>query len=87
MYDCFQCQKLSFEVKDGKVDYSAQFSMPAVNGTTIWPVSVMSGDDYSSPGEILMHGEENGLPDVQDWYIMLLTDDTVAFYYCGNILD
>ena len=87
MYDCFKCQKSTFEVKDGKVGYSAQYSMPAVNGTTIWPTAAMSGDDVTSPGSILFSGEENGLPEVQDWYIMLLTDDTIAFYYCGQILD
>lgn len=87
LYDCFQCQKLTFEIKDGQVDYYALFNMAAVNGTQIWPLAHMTGDDYSKPGTVSLVGSENGLPDQQDWYVMLLTEDTMVAYYCGDILD
>ena len=61
--------------------------MQAVNGTQIWPTATMTGDDYTQPGKLTFLANDNGLPDNQDWYVMLLTEDTMAVYYCGNILD
>jgi len=87
LYDCYECQKLSFEVTDGKINYEALFNMIAVNGTEIWPTAKMTGDDRTIPGHLVMDGVDNGLPDHQDWRVMLLTEDTLVVYYCGNVLD
>lgn len=87
LYDCYACQELTFDVTDGKIDYTALFSMIAANGTEIWPIAKMQGEDRSQPGKLIMTGEENGLPDEQTWYVMHLSTDTLVVYYCGNILD
>ena len=47
----------------------------------------MSGEDVSNPGRLELDGIDDGLPDHQEWNVMLLTDDTMVVYYCGNILD
>lgn len=86
LYDCFACQELTFSVNDGKIDYSALFNMLAANKTEIWVTADMEGEDRSTPGLLKMTGSENGLPDEQDWYVMLLTDDTLVVYYCGAVL-
>lgn len=61
--------------------------MKAVNGSMIWPTAEMTGEDRSQPGKLEFLAYDNGLPDNQEWYVMMLTLDTMAIYYCGNILD
>ena len=63
LYDCYQCQKSSFAVQDGKIDYSALFNMKAVNGSMIWPTAEMTGEDRSQPGKLEFLASDNGLPD------------------------
>lgn len=87
IYDCFECQIQTFEVTDGKVNYSALFNMLASNGTEIWPSISMTGEDSSEPGHITYDTTDNGLPDHQTWYVMHLSEDTFVGYYCGNVLD
>ena len=85
IYDCFDCQVSTFNVQDGQIDYHALYSFTAVNGTEIWLDAYMKGDDVTDPGELDFTTKDNGLPDAQNWFVMLLTDDTVVFYYCGNV--
>ena len=87
LYDCYDCQKLTFEVENGQIKYYALFDAVLTNGTEIWPTAFMSGEDVSNPGRLELDGIDNGLPDHQEWNVMLLTDDTMVVYYCGNILD
>ena len=86
LYDCYDCQVLTFNVKDGKIDYRALFNMIAVNQTEIWVTANMVGEDKSTPGILQMDGEENGLPDHQSWYMMYLDSETLISYYCGSVL-
>lgn len=87
LYDCFDCQVSTYSIKDGKLDYSALFNMPAANGTEIWPTDEMLGDDQSTPGHMVFDEVEFGLPHHQDWYVMHLDEDTMMCYYCGDSLD
>lgn len=86
LYDCFECQELTFFVNDGKLDYEALFNMIAANGTEIWVTADMTGDDTTTPGILQMDGVENGLPDHQNWYVMHLSEDTMVAYYCGSVI-
>ena len=46
----------------------------------------MTGEDKTTPGILQMLGEENGMPDKQQWFVMLSTEDTFIAYYCGGVL-
>ena len=87
LYDCFSCQQSTFEITDGKIDYSALYTVIAANGTEIWSTASMTGDSRITPGHLILDGHDNGLPDHQDWNVMHLSEDTLVVYYCGNVLD
>ena len=64
LYDCYECQKLSFEITDdSQINYFALFNAMLGNGTEIWPSAEMHGEDVSVPGKIELDGMDNGLPD------------------------
>jgi len=54
--------------------YDALYDPTAVNGTELWLNTDMTMDIKSSPGHILMSGYDNGLPNLQDWRVMHLSD-------------
>ena len=60
--------------------------MNAVNGTEIWVNAYMDGDDFSVPGTLQFTGTASGMPDAQQWYIMMSTEDTMVAYYYGEVL-
>ena len=87
LYDCYDCAIQTWtQAEDGSVVYDALFDMLAFNGTKIWPLKTMVGEDTTNPGILSLDGSENGLPDHQNWYVMHLTEDTFVSYYCGTVL-
>ena len=88
-YDCFACQLLSFEFnKPGETSpifYNALYNLIAVNGTLIWNDIIMRGSE-TSPGILTLNGRDSGFSNVQHWYIMHLSDDTMLVYYCGDLM-
>ena len=87
LYDCYDCQELTFNVNDGQIDYEALFNLIAVNGTEIWLTADMTGEDRSQPGKLMMFGYNSGFPGYQTWYVMHSSADTLMIYYCGDVLD
>lgn len=64
-YDCYNCYELTFEVTDGKLSYDYLFNTIAVNGSEIWLTDELVGEDRSTPGELTLHGHDNGMTDDQ----------------------
>lgn len=55
-----------------------------MNGTLIWNDNKQNGTE-TKPGVITLEGRDNGLSIKQDWNIILLTDETMVVYYCGEV--
>jgi len=88
LYDCYDCQMMTYEIKDGKINQNALFSFTAVNKTQIWPTVITEGEaNKPQPGHMQMIGKDNGMTETNDWYVMHLDDDTFIVYYCGEVID
>ena len=85
-YDCFACQLLSFEFpKDEPIFYNALYDLMAVNGSMIWNDIVMRGNE-DIPGVMTLKGHDSGFDNVQNWYVLMQSDDTMLVYYCGDLM-
>lgn len=84
-YDCFMCQELSFDFGQEPLYYNALFNLIAVNGSLIWSDTVMRGSE-TSPGILTLYGHDAGFSNVQTWYFMLVEDNTMMVYYCGDLM-
>ncbi len=88
-YDCFACQKLTFDFNRAgdsyPVFYNALYDLIAVNGSLIWNDIQMHGSE-TTPGILRLIGRDSGFENVQRWYVMHLEADTMLVYYCGDLM-
>lgn len=86
-YDCFACQKLSFDydwsLPEDPIELNTVYDVIAMNGSLIWNDNQMKGDQQS--GMITLKGRDNGLNTNQRWFLLLLTEDTLVVYHCGEV--
>lgn len=84
-FDCFACQKFTFRYDwafAGEVTVDAVYDLIAMNGTRIWNDNWLDGKEVA-PGHLRLQGRDNGFQTVQDWYFLMLKEDTAVAYYCG----
>lgn len=88
-YDCFACQELTFDFNrvgdSSSIFYNALYDLIAVNGSLIWNDIQMHGSE-TSPGIMTLIGRDSGFENIQNWYVLLLEEDTMLVYYCGELM-
>lgn len=88
-YDCFSCQKLTFDYDWDRqavepLTLNAVYDITATNGSHIWNDQRSTG--FVQGSELVLHGRDNGLENEIRMNVLLLTPTSLIVSYCGEIL-